>query len=258
MNNKITTEGPETMASIPPPHSELPLVPNNSSTNANGPIPTAQPFHQRSLSGSSIGSSVTFDVDSQHFRPPGNISCNGLSDSSSRLLLPEFTSSSNSPVPPFTSDISNRDSSLLDDFCLAYGGPVLRKLGIRDTRRFLNPATYPFFIIVIISLALGAVLALYHAMILPKFMNFAKSLRGLGGTGYLIMICVLFVFSFPPLVGYGTLIYFCGFVWGFPNGFIPAFFGPWFGMSLSFFLSPFMVVLEKLRTLISCLTGVWG
>lgn len=45
---------------------------------------------------------------------------------------------------------------------------------------------------------------------------------------------MIFATCFPPLIGYGTLLYFCGFVFKFPWGFFPAFIGPFFGAAIGF------------------------
>lgn len=51
------------------------------------------------------------------------------------------------------------------------------------------------------------------------------------------MVILLFLTCFPPLVGYGTLLYMFGFIYGFPLGFFPAYLGAWSGGVCCFLLA---------------------
>jgi len=53
----------------------------------------------------------------------------------------------------------------------------------------------------------------------------------------MLSILLLFSLSFPPLFGYGTALYACGFIYGCPLGMIPAYFGPLMGSMTCFYLS---------------------
>lgn len=53
----------------------------------------------------------------------------------------------------------------------------------------------------------------------------------------LIPIVLIFIASFPPVPGYGTLSVLCGFIYGFPTGFVPPFIGGVLGSSVCFLLS---------------------
>lgn len=48
---------------------------------------------------------------------------------------------------------------------------------------------------------------------------------------------LIFIASFPPIPGYGTLSVLCGFIYGFPFGIIPPFIGGVLGSSCCFLLS---------------------
>ncbi|PVU97060.1 hypothetical protein BB561_000776 [Smittium simulii] len=73
------------------------------------------------------------------------------------------------------------------------------------------------------------------AWIITRFLRLTIWLKRNILLGFLALISALCVLSFPPFLGYGIIITFCGFVYGFPLGFIPSFFGGLFG-SISCFL----------------------
>ena len=40
-------------------------------------------------------------------------------------------------------------------------------------------------------------------------------------SAWLVLWALIFTVSFPPLIGYSSLLTIAGFVYGFPNGFVP-------------------------------------
>lgn len=56
---------------------------------------------------------------------------------------------------------------------------------------------------------------LFKNVLLPV----AKKWRDITG-GWLILWALIFVVSFPPLIGYSSLLTIAGFVYGFPNGYV--------------------------------------
>ncbi|CAI2192168.1 5120_t:CDS:2, partial [Funneliformis geosporum] len=54
--------------------------------------------------------------------------------------------------------------------------------------------------------------------------------------GFLIIGGIIIISSIPPVPGYGSTIIICGYIYGFPLGFIPAFFSALLGASFSFYL----------------------
>jgi hypothetical protein len=61
---------------------------------------------------------------------------------------------------------------------------------------------------------------IYHQQIFDWMTTFAKGWRNIPA-GWLILWAITFVVSFPPLIGYSTCVGLGGFVYGFPNGFVP-------------------------------------
>lgn len=58
---------------------------------------------------------------------------------------------------------------------------------------------------------------IYNERIFRAFLPYTKKWRDLKA-GWLILWVLIFIVSFPPLLGYSTLLTVCGFVFGFPNG----------------------------------------
>ncbi|OMJ11490.1 Golgi apparatus membrane protein tvp38 [Smittium culicis] len=54
--------------------------------------------------------------------------------------------------------------------------------------------------------------------------------------GYVVVSMFAFICSIPPVIGYGITTLFSGFVFGFPLGFLPVFFGSLLGASFVFIL----------------------
>ncbi|KXS11245.1 hypothetical protein M427DRAFT_60817 [Gonapodya prolifera JEL478] len=63
----------------------------------------------------------------------------------------------------------------------------------------------------------------------PYFVGLADRVHDLGGLGLLILLFAIFLACFPPVPGYGTLLALCGFIFSFPLGLIPAYFGALLG-----------------------------
>ncbi|KAI8940364.1 hypothetical protein NX059_004057 [Plenodomus lindquistii] len=88
-----------------------------------------------------------------------------------------------------------------------------------------------------IALVVGAILFLvYNEQIFAKLLPWAKKWRDVPG-GWLILWAGIFVVSFPPLIGYSSLLTICGFVYGFPNGWFIAATATICGSTASFLLS---------------------
>lgn len=99
-------------------------------------------------------------------------------------------------------------------------------------------SAYVIAIALLLFFALGlfSLTVYYWESIVPWLNNTAESIRTQGVTGYALMSAVVFVFCFPPLMGYGTLLYFNGFVFRFPMGIIPVFVGSAAGAFVGFVL----------------------
>jgi hypothetical protein len=63
----------------------------------------------------------------------------------------------------------------------------------------------------------GILSLVFHEEIFKWLTGFAKGWRDLTG-GWLILWCITFFVSFPPLIGYSTCVMLGGYVYGFPNG----------------------------------------
>jgi hypothetical protein len=69
----------------------------------------------------------------------------------------------------------------------------------------------------IVLAVLGILFLIYNEKIFGSLLPVAKKWRDIRA-GWLILWALIFTVSFPPLIGYGTLITIAGFVYGFPNG----------------------------------------
>ena len=72
----------------------------------------------------------------------------------------------------------------------------------------------------IISLVLGILFLVYNERIFGWLAPLAKKWRNVTA-GWLILWAMTFVVSFPPLIGYSSCVTIAGFVYGFPNGYVP-------------------------------------
>lgn len=64
---------------------------------------------------------------------------------------------------------------------------------------------------------LSILFLIYNERIFHSLLPFAKKWREIPG-GWLILWALIFTVSFPPLIGYSSLLTISGFVFGFPNG----------------------------------------
>jgi hypothetical protein len=69
----------------------------------------------------------------------------------------------------------------------------------------------------ILSFVLGILFLVYNERIFSSLQPVAKKWRDIPA-GWLILWSLIFVVSFPPLIGYSSLLTIAGFVYGFPNG----------------------------------------
>jgi hypothetical protein len=110
------------------------------------------------------------------------------------------------------------------------GAPSLRqramttydKLNRRVTDQYnkLSPIQKVLFVVGSIAVAvLGILFLVYNETLLEKLQPYARKWRDIRG-GWLILWALIFTVSFPPLIGYSTLLTMCGFVYGFPNGYV--------------------------------------
>ncbi|KAH7408286.1 hypothetical protein DE146DRAFT_733441 [Phaeosphaeria sp. MPI-PUGE-AT-0046c] len=113
------------------------------------------------------------------------------------------------------------------------------KLSRRATDQYnkLTPVQKVLFIIGNIVLAvLGILFLIYNEKIFGSLMPVAKKWRDIRA-GWLILWVLIFIVSFPPLIGYSSLLTIAGFVYGFPNGWFIAATATIAGSTASFILS---------------------
>ena len=94
------------------------------------------------------------------------------------------------------------------------------KLNNRVIKQYnkLSPVQKVLFVIGNIVLGvLGILFLIYNEKIFGALLPVAKKWRDITA-GWLILWGLIFVVSFPPLIGYSSLLTICGFVYGFPNG----------------------------------------
>ena len=65
---------------------------------------------------------------------------------------------------------------------------------------------------------LSILFLVYNERIFHAMLPFAKKWRDITA-GWLILWALIFIVSFPPLIGYSSLLTISGFVYGFPNGY---------------------------------------
>jgi hypothetical protein len=75
-----------------------------------------------------------------------------------------------------------------------------------------------FFAGTIVAGVLGILFLIYNEKIFGKLLPVAKKWRDVKA-GWLILWVLIFTVSFPPLIGYSSLLTIAGFVYGFPNGY---------------------------------------
>lgn len=69
----------------------------------------------------------------------------------------------------------------------------------------------------IVIFILSILFLIYNERIFHAMLPFAKKWRDVTA-GWLILWALIFIVSFPPLIGYSSLLTIAGFVYGFPNG----------------------------------------
>jgi hypothetical protein len=89
---------------------------------------------------------------------------------------------------------------------------------VLDRYNKLSPLQKVLFFVGSLVLAVGGILFLiYNEKIFGSLLPVAKKWRDVRA-GWLILWVLIFLVSFPPLIGYGSLLTIAGFVYGFPNG----------------------------------------
>lgn len=88
----------------------------------------------------------------------------------------------------------------------------------------------------VICFILSILFLVYNERIFRSLHPYADQWRDLKG-GWLILWALIFTVSFPPLIGYSTLMTVSGFVYGFPNGWFIAASATIVGSTISFILS---------------------
>jgi hypothetical protein len=84
----------------------------------------------------------------------------------------------------------------------------------------LSPVKKALFIVGGIAIFILSILFLvYNERLFQSFVPVAKKWRDISG-GWLILWFLIFTVSFPPLIGYSSLLTIAGFVYGFPNGYV--------------------------------------
>lgn len=101
----------------------------------------------------------------------------------------------------------------------------------------LSPVQKVLFIIGGIAVTITSILFLvYNEAIFASLLPYAKKWRDVTA-GWLVLWALIFTVSFPPLIGYSSLLTIAGFVYGFPNGWFIAASATVAGSTASFLLS---------------------
>ncbi|KAJ3374047.1 hypothetical protein GGF31_008263 [Allomyces arbusculus] len=77
----------------------------------------------------------------------------------------------------------------------------------------------------------------YRAEIMQQSARFADFVRGHKVVGPLLLTMAIFTTMFPPIMGLSTILYLCGYIYGFPGGFAPAYLGALGGACTCFLLT---------------------
>ena len=108
---------------------------------------------------------------------------------------------------------------------------------INDQYNKLTPVQKVLFVVGNITVGvLGILFLVYNEKIFGSLLPVAKKWRDIPA-GWLILWVLIFVVSFPPLIGYSSLLTIAGFVYGFPNGWFIAATATVAGSTASFILS---------------------
>ncbi|CAE7002287.1 hypothetical protein P3342_001570 [Pyrenophora teres f. teres] len=106
-----------------------------------------------------------------------------------------------------------------------------------DQYNKLSPVQKVLFFVGSVVLAVGGILFLvYSERLFGMLLPIAKKWRDITA-GWLILWALIFLVSFPPLIGYSSLLTIAGFVYGFPNGWFIAASATIAGSTASFLLS---------------------
>lgn len=82
----------------------------------------------------------------------------------------------------------------------------------------LSPVQKILFVIGGVGMFIVSILFLvYNEKIFGALLPYAKKWRDVTA-GWLVLWALIFTVSFPPLIGYSSLLTIAGFVYGFPNG----------------------------------------
>ena len=91
---------------------------------------------------------------------------------------------------------------------------------VLDRYNKLSPLQKVLFFVGNLVLAVGGILFIvFNERIFGALLPVAKKWRDVTA-GWLILWALIFLVSFPPLIGYGSLLTIAGFVYGFPNGYV--------------------------------------
>ncbi|KAJ4992168.1 SNARE associated Golgi protein domain-containing protein [Stagonosporopsis vannaccii] len=88
----------------------------------------------------------------------------------------------------------------------------------------------------VVCFVLSILFLVYNEAIFSSLLPYAKRWRDVTA-GWLVLWALIFVVSFPPLIGYSSLLTIAGFVYGFPNGWFIAASATVAGSTASFLLS---------------------
>jgi len=99
----------------------------------------------------------------------------------------------------------------------------------------MTPRRVLYAAVLVILVVLASLIIVYREPLKQALGPVAEFIRE-SPYGYAIIATGVFITSFPPLVGYSSLVTFSGFLFGFPLGFIPVAIGSWLGAISSFLL----------------------
>jgi hypothetical protein len=71
----------------------------------------------------------------------------------------------------------------------------------------------------VVMFVISILFLVYNERIFGALLPYAKRWRDVTA-GWLVLWALIFTVSFPPLIGYSSLLTIAGFVYGFPNGYV--------------------------------------
>ena len=95
----------------------------------------------------------------------------------------------------------------------------LKRRGLRTYNRLTPAQRIAVVIGGLICLVLSILFLVYNERIFHSLLPYAKKWRDIPA-GWLILWFLIIIVSFPPLIGYSSLLTIAGFVYGFPNGYV--------------------------------------